>query len=83
MTIILSDRVKAVVGNTTPPARPGPPTPAAGAEEAECPRYPNSEGRVKCDCCVHLDGYRCARGCEPDGIALLRECRDFNFKRKD
>lgn len=41
------------------------------------PTYPNSEGLVKCCCCIHLDGYRCTRGHQPDGTALLRECSDF------
>ena len=41
------------------------------------PAYPNSEGLVKCDYCIHLDGYRCTRGHHPDGIALLRECSEF------
>ena len=38
---------------------------------------------VKCCCCAHLDGYRCTRGHRPDGIALLRECDDFSFSRKE
>ena len=41
------------------------------------PAYPNSEGLVKCAFCFRLDGYRCTRGHEPDGTALLRECSDF------
>ncbi len=41
------------------------------------PTYPNSEGLVKCAFCIHLDGYRCTKGHQPDGIALLRECSDF------
>ena len=83
MAVILSDRVKAVVSNTTLPEPPEPPTPAAGAEETECPRYPNADGLVKCCYCIHLDGYRCTEGHRPDGLALLRECVDFSFKRKD
>ena len=47
------------------------------------PIYPNSEGLVKCDYCAHLAGYRCTEGHRPDGLALLRECVDFSFKRKD
>ena len=45
------------------------------------PHYPNSEGLVKCCYCTHLHGYRCTRGYQPDGIALLRECG--GFIRKD
>lgn len=44
------------------------------------PAYPNSEGLVKCDYCIHLAGYRCTREYQPDGIALLRECRGFTRK---
>ena len=54
--------------------------------QIELPTYPNSEGMVKCCYCVHLDGYhgyRCTREHEPDGTALLRECSDFNFERKE
>ena len=47
------------------------------------PTYPNSEGLVKCDYCTRLAGYQCTKGHQPDGIALLRECGDFKFRRKD
>lgn len=45
--------------------------------------YPNPDGMVKCCYCTHLDGYRCTRGYHPGGTALLRECSDFSFERKD